>query len=394
MKLPTKHLSVRIPWHDRRWDGCICDNPLDNSFCRVLSRIDAEKNVDAECEHCSSSYSELDFTPPCVDENGGFLSSSEFKRTLIHNYKKIGNPLFDDFRPVIFTHKPFSVSAIPFKWMLKSKSDHVSEMAQRYSLEYDPDNEDSLCDLLGFRPNWVQNRDNQRELLDTFFSALEPNKSIVFFYAKHTPLSETNQKVLIGAAYVKYVGDIVDYKYPKNYSGHRAYVWDRLVCHSLIDNDGCILPYHGLYSHILVNPNDTYDAKECVCFVPDHDQFSHGAELVESDLAIDALFSMQSSFMKAEKLLGISFAKQIEWIENAISHVWDMRGAFPSMGCILSALGFENGNAVAWAIEKHIIEQYGSIFGADPWIIFDDLIKGKINLNNIVINKTDRKSVV
>ncbi|MCR6640493.1 MAG: hypothetical protein NVV82_16215 [Sporocytophaga sp.] len=25
-----KHLSVRVPWHDRGWDGSICNNPKAN----------------------------------------------------------------------------------------------------------------------------------------------------------------------------------------------------------------------------------------------------------------------------------------------------------------------------------------------------------------------------
>ncbi len=55
MRLPIKHLSARVPWHDRKWDGTVCDNPRDNSFCRVLPMIDADKNVELECSNCQKS---------------------------------------------------------------------------------------------------------------------------------------------------------------------------------------------------------------------------------------------------------------------------------------------------------------------------------------------------
>jgi exodeoxyribonuclease V alpha subunit len=29
----AKHLSVRLPWHDRGWDGHVCDRPTANVFC-------------------------------------------------------------------------------------------------------------------------------------------------------------------------------------------------------------------------------------------------------------------------------------------------------------------------------------------------------------------------
>jgi exodeoxyribonuclease V alpha subunit len=29
----AKHLSIRLPWHDRGWDGHVCDRPTANVFC-------------------------------------------------------------------------------------------------------------------------------------------------------------------------------------------------------------------------------------------------------------------------------------------------------------------------------------------------------------------------
>ena len=35
----TTHLSARLVWHDRAWDGHICDHPIQNSFCVVQQHI-------------------------------------------------------------------------------------------------------------------------------------------------------------------------------------------------------------------------------------------------------------------------------------------------------------------------------------------------------------------
>jgi len=37
----VKHLSVRIPWHDRGWDGFICYDPKKNKFCTGIFSVNA-----------------------------------------------------------------------------------------------------------------------------------------------------------------------------------------------------------------------------------------------------------------------------------------------------------------------------------------------------------------
>ena len=36
--LIVKHLTQRVAWHDRKWDGHVCDHPKDNSSCLALDR--------------------------------------------------------------------------------------------------------------------------------------------------------------------------------------------------------------------------------------------------------------------------------------------------------------------------------------------------------------------
>jgi hypothetical protein len=32
----VQHLTVRVAWHDRAWDGTVCDHPSENGFCLAL----------------------------------------------------------------------------------------------------------------------------------------------------------------------------------------------------------------------------------------------------------------------------------------------------------------------------------------------------------------------
>src|SRR5690606_2897549 len=85
------------------------------------------------------------------------------------------------------------------------------------------------------------------------------------------------------------------------------------------------------------------ELKEYAAFASDYKQFSFASELVEHDTAIDALLNMAESLKKAEVLLEKSFRKELDWIDAEISAIWDMRGAFPGMGPVLSALNIEDG---------------------------------------------------
>jgi hypothetical protein len=39
----VRNLSVRVPWHDRAWDGHVCTEPLGNSSCLALKLIKIAK---------------------------------------------------------------------------------------------------------------------------------------------------------------------------------------------------------------------------------------------------------------------------------------------------------------------------------------------------------------
>lgn len=44
-KFPLRHISVRVPWHDDSWNGCICKRPKANTACEALARIREAENL-------------------------------------------------------------------------------------------------------------------------------------------------------------------------------------------------------------------------------------------------------------------------------------------------------------------------------------------------------------
>jgi len=382
--LPVKHLSARVPWHDNKWNGSTCCNVLDNSFCRILARVDALKDPDKEP---NNAIIREDNFPPCISEKGTFLSPNSYTRELKHTWATI-NDLFKDFKPGVYFHKPFSFNAVPFLWMMKSKAvisdydkkrdrynyPHRSLKALEFELDYDENLEQQVDQQLGFGGNiWVQHPQNQKTLLNAFFGCLKKRQSLIFFYCKDTPFSEPNERVIVGVAKVREEpGDILEYEFGSGYRGHKSHPWDRCIEHTLTDknSDGFLLPYHDILTY-QKESNVEVDLKEYSAFASDHKQFSFASELVEHDTAIDALLNMAESLKKAELLLGKSFRKELDWIDVEISRIWDMRGAFPGMGPVLSALEIEDGNTIAWEIEKYILQKDGDLLETNPWEIFE-----------------------
>jgi hypothetical protein len=79
---------------------------------------------------------------------------------------------------------------------------------------------------------WVMHGDNQQTLLNEFFRTVRPHASLVFFYAKHTPLSDDPRRALIGAAEITRLTPAGRYRT----DGHEqfpAQLWETTIEHSL-----------------------------------------------------------------------------------------------------------------------------------------------------------------
>ena len=55
----TTHLSTRLVWHDRAWDGHVCDHPSKNAYCIVQEHIREARDDAKEDKAAGVALAEL-----------------------------------------------------------------------------------------------------------------------------------------------------------------------------------------------------------------------------------------------------------------------------------------------------------------------------------------------
>jgi hypothetical protein len=214
-------------------------------------------------------------------------------------------------------------------------------------------------------PAWVQHADNQQLLLDTFFSAVAPERTLAFFYAKATPVSDDPRRILIGVGRVSTMATVVPYKQAGG--GFGSVLWERVIRHSIRSSmeDGFLMPYHTLLEVCAVDGTDLADY---AVLVPDEytDQFSYATEHVAPDTALELLLALDKAVAKASTKVPGNWQLARTWISERLGDVWKARGPFPGLGAALTAFGVADGVLMAYAVQARVGDN------ADPWPLVDD----------------------
>lgn len=362
MSRPLRHVSIRVPWHDTAWDGRVCAAPMLNGACLRLKGIGQSRDDDAEASVAGLSLDVLsqDQWPCCIGERMSFMAPFEILQRKAHPYAWDKEGPHAHFDETTLRHPPYSAAAVPFSWMLV-------ESAEQLAAEHDLDVRLEREPKLKFKTQWLQERTNQKALLDCFADHFRPEQSLVFFYAKHVPFIEDTggRRVLIGVGRVLHVGQCVEYEYAaKSLNGKlRAMLWERLVQHSIRPDfkDGFLLPYHEALAKATIDPD--FDPASIVAFSPEDRflEFSHASQLVTHDGAIASLLACADSLVKAKALIPGNWNACLTWIDERLGELWKARGPCPGLGAALLAFGVDQGNFVARAIAEKAGEN------ADPW---------------------------
>ena len=184
VQLPPAHLSVRVPWHDTGWTGQVCEKPAENHFCAVLKNVKEKKNSETEAEDSGLAWAYLarDRVPPCVFERAGFMRTSAFSIDRDHAYSGGWTRSHAHFATTTHKMPAHSFEATPYRWVMRGEAELNADV---WGIRYDKSLEDRADDLIEKKTetNWVQDHRNQLALLDSFFSAIIPGKSLVFIYA-------------------------------------------------------------------------------------------------------------------------------------------------------------------------------------------------------------------
>lgn len=372
LKLPLAHLTARVPWHDRGWDGHTCNAPAGNTYCTVLKRIGPTKGDAAEEARAGQSWEgAAPWLPPCAAERAGFMAPFTYTRFVEHPYASSVDA-FRHFCGTHLRHPAHSVAAVPFAWMLKEgDGGGRSAIAERLLLNFRPEIEPSVS--RSGSDTWIQHGDNQRLMLDTFFSAVRPEEALLFLYAKRTPLTDDPRRVIVAMGRVTGLGDAVQHRHaPGTPAGAMPnWLWERTVEHSIRSSgeDGFVLPYHQLVER--AREDDSLDLAQFALHPPDGlwDSFSMGSEHLSHDGAVATLIEAAAVVTRIEAVLDRWDAGAARrWIDRELNRLWSLRGAFPGLGSALAAMGVPHGTLAAYAVSAKVAAQGAT---ADPWPVVD-----------------------
>lgn len=347
VQLPASHVSVRVPWHDTDWTGRVCASPATNHSCTVLKNVKEKKDTDAEEREAGERWSDVDARPPCVNERAGFMRPTRFTHERTHPYARNKRGAHSHFAPTEQRMPPYSLEVTPFRWVMLGEHERQSVP---WGIGVDQALEEHAHEAMGFKTTWIQDHRNQLALLDSFFSALEPRRSLVFLYAKDLPLVEEREpgaRFLIGAGFVDAIDPVKEWEYSGD-GPIRSVMWERGVAHSIRPGnlDGFLLPYHDLIGDPSLSGTDLEP------FVarapPEHfDDFSYVSELVSDDGAIAALTELARVVDLISSLVEGPWEQVGAWIGDRIADAWNARGPYPGLGPMLTAAGLDRGAQLA-----------------------------------------------
>lgn len=357
------HLSMRVPWRDRAWDGAVCNAPTGNPSCVLLANIGPKRDDEWEDANAGADIDSIDQGRlPCLSERATFMSPKGYALTKTHPYS-MHRSLKGTLHPTSVVVPGYAFEAVPFRWLSRESIGQGlgDDQIQGYRHEL----EDLADGALGFSPGWVMDGRNQRAAIDAFFEPISPDDSLVFIYMKHSPLQEERgDRLLVGAARVARLR-----KPPMwTQSGAPPFessMWETLVEHTLRPEmaDGVLLPYQELVRLM----DSGVDVSPALAWAPDGRdiEFSYVTEHVSDDAAIQALASIEGA-ARALPELGLALPEAaIEWIERETARLWRMRGPVPGLGAVLGHLGVEH----AYRAARGLVEAAGE--GADPWPLLE-----------------------
>ena len=350
----STHLYTRLVWHDRAWDGHVCDHPSKNAYCMVQQHIRDGRDDEKEDRAAGLPLADLKtWQPPCARDPIAFASRGY---TITHN-----DPLeFRQLPSVKEEIAPYSVCPSPYRWLREENFRSICEDEKLNIRESDTKDKEF---------GWVFEPDRQIELLGRFWGKLETSKSLVFFYCNHgNPLDESLNRILLGVSRISQVGPQLFFgkklpKYPDQYP-----IWSRCITHDF-EKQGFRLPYHEYLKAGL-------DPKNILCLVPEGAMlnFSYVAEHVSDDMAVGALERLLQSVqaVKDESKVPGEWDRHLLWLNDVLSEVWQNRGPFPGIGSVLQYLGCESGTA----FQREVLVPLQNK-GDDAWEYVKSILEGR-----------------
>jgi ATP-dependent exoDNAse (exonuclease V) alpha subunit len=336
-RMPASHVTLRVAWHDNKWNGTICKDPKSNVYCsgfnsllseRIRSRKEA--HMDEELAHAGVHLNDMDYMPPC------FWSVNLFGKDPIK--VRHDNPAASTLNPIAETLEPRSMFSWPFAISFTRTDLEKSESG-----------------------SYPKNLESVR--VPRFTSKLEEGKSIAFMYAKFSnPLTEEEQQYLVvGAGIVDKRQDAKDIKHfgPKeeiekirgrNINGqkkHRNFPSMNWAMQLQFDDYSMVrMPYHEYLEHVAQMDEEFRDAALNKIKVGISEPeltwcFKYVAMDIGDDEAIYILTKMRKALMDCKHDGVVSpeeMQERIEKVEGLLRLAWGKRSYFPGFVSVSRAL--------------------------------------------------------
>lgn len=370
------HLSIRVPWHDARWDGTVCRDPLANCHCIEYENILARKVVEVEIGQRGKHFADLDRKPPCHDESGGFLSSRPWSTDHEHPYKnwKLVADSHAHLERTGWTVEPYTAHAVPFRWLARSRLDDFTQPRLVEALP--PDVVPS-----GYNSDWVLLPEVQEVVLDGFFGPVERDRSLAAFYTKSRhPIADDVPRLVVGIGLITDVGEMRYYN-SADASKRRHPIWQRDIGHSLRPGraEGLLVPFHD-YLEPTDDPDE--DARRLallreLVIAPEPDrliEFSYRSEHVSPDAMVSILTQgiTVCHRLREHAVADGDWAAVEAWLNTQLALAWNLRGPYPGIGPVLEAAGLRMGTSLV-----HLLAQTEPTFGSNPWQAVGRVLEGR-----------------
>lgn len=315
------HITIRLAWHNKGWNGHICDEPEKNTYCigkhsypgdyiKGTRNLEWESKLDVKGKPCGELISGI---PAC-----GFSINAFGKE---HTKAKIKPPAWfnKEAQPAILDIPESTVCIWNYEGMYSDDVHRETGSTQKYNYDIR-----------------LQNAKN-------YFGNLKENESLLFYYANYSnPFSEDDKPkyVIIGISRLKKVGKIQYYEgvsdeMKAKYAG--GFVWQMPIT-SNYPNEGFSIPYH----KYMDNPK----ILEKILLVPDHQRnFKYATRPVSDD---DALSLVERFIEISSYLIEIgddtqNWEERRKWLLSLFTELWKKRGAYPGLPEVLSFINFNEG---------------------------------------------------
>ena len=317
------HVTARMAWHDRDWDGRICNDPTANTYCSGTHSLLSERIAREKRDLLEKPEARLDaalpkYLPPC------FWSSSAFAD---HPTKTVHRHPFSylkDKKQIAGKLRPYSIYTWPFRLS-------ITHASYKRHGQYFPDLEARI---------------------DRYCERLTKSKSLIFFYLNYdNPVSGDDYKyALVGCARLSEVElsghfrfdkkELTEIRQGDGMKNFPALNWAIQLTH---EGAGKLvrLPYQQYLAYLADHPDEESKLEEIRVLIEEPallPGFKYVSEQINDDHALGLLYKLKRAFAVVQKH-GIADADQeVETLDRYIEEAWAARGLYPGLGSVVSLL--------------------------------------------------------